>query len=114
MALDVLIAYRISRWCPVDSEHWDLEFSQTKMRAVENTPALGMRCPREGTEGQNQSQGLCGFLMFRRVSESPGFLGSAQGLESRLLCLPLTSVTLSVFIPRQVLRRMTFEKGALC
>lgn len=60
------IAYRISRWCPVDGEHWGLELSQTKMREVGAPHASGMRCPGEGTEGQNLSQSLCDFLTFRR------------------------------------------------
>lgn len=64
--LDVDIAYQGSRWCPVDSEYRGLEFSQTKMREVENPHASGMRCPGEGTEGQNLSQGLYDFLTFRR------------------------------------------------
>lgn len=75
MALNVQIAHRISRWCPEDCEYWDLEFSRTNMRAIENPPALGMRCLREGTEGQNQSQGLCDVLMFRR-RQNQGFRGS--------------------------------------
>lgn len=35
------------------SEYWGMEFSQTKMREVENPHALGMRCLGEGREGQN-------------------------------------------------------------
>lgn len=40
-AFDVHTAYWISRWYPVDSESWGLEFSQTKMREVENPHVLG-------------------------------------------------------------------------
>lgn len=70
IALDV--AYRISRWCPVDSEYQYRGL--TKMREVENPHALSMRCLREGTVGQNQSQGLCDFLTDIQKEADPGFL----------------------------------------